>query len=227
MHVPIAIFLIVLSWCRIFSSFPLLSSSLMIWRLLLVLCLDSPFYFICRSIVNFWFTVTLSFLFSHLYISIIVLNCWSLIFKWTYGILNFYSPLLTIALLISYHISYIYCIFSFTKELSLCNFLFQFVVFPFLPREVSLAFVVKLVWWHWLLLVVLYCKAFVFSIKSNGKPCWIKCSFSLSLSLSLSLTSLSLFLFVTTPKASGISESRNRNSATEATWATIVTMSDP
>ena len=45
-------------------------------------------------------------------------------------------------------ISYLYLMFTFTGELIyFVIFLFLVVAFSFLPREVSLTFVVKLVWW--------------------------------------------------------------------------------
>ena len=51
-----------------------------------------------------------------------------------------------------------------------------FLLLCFLPREVPLAFVIKLVWWCWILLTLLVWKAFDFSIKSERKSCWAEYS---------------------------------------------------
>ena len=53
------------------------------WWLSLVLCLDSFFFFVCISIIDFWIVVTMAFIYSNLYIDMIVLSCWSLNFKCT------------------------------------------------------------------------------------------------------------------------------------------------
>ena len=54
--------------------------------------------------------------------------------------------------------------------------IFCVCVLCFLPREVSLAFVVKLVWWWWILTFSLVCKVLNFSIKSEWEPCWLEYS---------------------------------------------------
>ena len=46
-----------------------------------MLCLDSFFFFVCVSITDFWFVVTMRFLYSSLYMYMIVLSCRSLNFK--------------------------------------------------------------------------------------------------------------------------------------------------
>ena len=51
-----------------------------------------------------------------------------------------------------------------------------FLLLCFLPREVPLAFVIKLVWWCWILLTLLVWKAFDFSIKSEKQSCWVESS---------------------------------------------------
>ena len=78
------------------SSLPLLFSPLVIWWLYLVLCLDSFFFFVCVSIVDFWLVVTMKFQYSSLHVSKTILSCWSLNFKYISNILHLY-PLLTIA----------------------------------------------------------------------------------------------------------------------------------
>ena len=49
-----------------------------------------------------------------------------------------------------------------------------FLLLHFLPREVPLAFVVKLIWWCWILLIFAYLEPFDFSIKSEGQTCWVE-----------------------------------------------------
>ena len=62
----------------IFSSFPFLFSFSMVWWLYLVLCLDYFFFFVCVSLVNFWFGVAMRFWYSSIKI---VLSCRSPNFK--------------------------------------------------------------------------------------------------------------------------------------------------
>ena len=64
-----------------------------------------------------------------------------------------------------YMISHLYSRFAFTSELShFIIFLFLIVAFSFPPREVPLAFVIMLVWWHW----ILFC--FCLSVKLLISP---------------------------------------------------------
>ena len=56
----------------------LLFCSLVVWWLSLVLCLYCFFLFVCVSIVDFWFAVTMKFQYRNLYIYKIDLCCWSL-----------------------------------------------------------------------------------------------------------------------------------------------------
>ena len=81
----------------LFSSLPLLFSPFVVWWLTLVLCLDSFLFFVCVSIVDFHFAITMRIWYSSLYISKIILICWSFNFKCISSILHLCSPLLTIA----------------------------------------------------------------------------------------------------------------------------------
>ena len=51
-----------------------------------------------------------------------------------------------------------------------------FLLLCFLPREIPLVFVVKLVWWCWILLTVTCLESFDFSIKSEGEFSWVEYS---------------------------------------------------
>ena len=133
----------------LFFSLPLLFSSLMIWWLILVLCLDSFFFFVCVPIVDFYFAVTMRFWYSSLYIHKIVLSCWSFNFKCISNILHLYSPLSPLLVLISslgvgdfLPLLYV-CLYQWAFPFVV--FLFLVVGFSFSPRQVPLAFVVKLV----------------------------------------------------------------------------------
>ena len=63
--------------------------------------------------------------------------------------------------------SYVYYMFAFTDELFHFIILFLFVAFSFLLREVPLTLVIKLVCGAELFYLLLICKAFDFSIKSE------------------------------------------------------------
>ena len=88
-------------------------------------------------------------------IFVYIYDCFKLLvfsFQMHFKILHLYSHPLTIIGLDNHiclwTISYIYCMFAFTSELShLAIFLYLVVAFSFPPKEVPLAFVVKLVWW--------------------------------------------------------------------------------
>ena len=84
----------------------LLLSSLVIWCLSLVLCLDSFLFFVCVSIIDFWFVATKRFIYRNLsiYLSIylIVLSCWSINFKHIVTLHHLYSPPLMITVSESY-----------------------------------------------------------------------------------------------------------------------------
>ena len=81
-------------FCRSFSPLPLLFS-FVIWRRSLVLCLDCTFFFVCISIIDFWFLVAMKCWYSSLYIYKTDLSCWSLHLKCICNTLHLYSPLLT------------------------------------------------------------------------------------------------------------------------------------
>ena len=82
----------------LFSSFFVLFSSLVLWSLSLVLCLDCFFLFWCASVVDFWFVVTMKFWYRSQYIyTRLFLSCWSLNCKCISSILHLYAPLLTIS----------------------------------------------------------------------------------------------------------------------------------
>ena len=59
--------------------------------------------------------------------------------------------------------------FSFTSEASYLNFVSRCGLF-FLPKEIPLAFVIKLVWWSWTLLAFDCLKEFDFSVKYKQRP---------------------------------------------------------
>jgi len=48
-----------------------------------------------------------------------------------------------------------------------------FFILYFLSEEVPSAFFVKLVWWYWILLILLTCKAFNF-YESEWNSCWVE-----------------------------------------------------
>ena len=72
--------------------FHLISS--VVWWLSLLL-FQLLFFFVCISVVDFCFAVTMRFWYSTLYIYMIVLSCWSLSFKCVPIILHLYSLLTT------------------------------------------------------------------------------------------------------------------------------------
>ena len=79
MYVLIAILFIVSGhFCSTFLLFLPLLSSLVIWWLSLVLCLDSSVFCVCVSITDFWFVVSMRFIYSNLYVCVYVIyiyNC--------------------------------------------------------------------------------------------------------------------------------------------------------
>ena len=77
--------------------FSLFSCSLGVWWLSLMLCLDCFFLFVCLSIIDFWFAVTMQFQCRSLCIYKIALSCWSLTCKCFSRILHLYPPLLTVS----------------------------------------------------------------------------------------------------------------------------------
>ena len=153
MYVLIAIFLIVLdllSFCL-----PFLFSCLVIWWLSLVVYLDCFYLFMCVYIVGFWYTVPPKFWYSSLYTHKFFWGCWTLNFKLISNGLHLYSP----------HDTDFDVIFECGWFLDFTLFLSLLVHFPihnfilgssccisFPNRKVPLAFVVKLVWWCWVLL---------------------------------------------------------------------------
>ena len=70
----------------------------------------------------------------------------------------------------------IHMLCSYYHFLNCFGFVFVclFLLLCFLPREVSLAFAVKLVWWCWILLAFACLKAFDFSIESEWDTCWVE-----------------------------------------------------
>ena len=102
----------------------LLFSFFVIWWLSLVFCLESFFIFVCVSIVDFWFAVTVRFWYSSLYVKKIDLSCWS-----------FPVPCFCAVLFLGlwYHI-YVWVFPTFTVCLpllvsaSICNFIFSICV---------------------------------------------------------------------------------------------------
>ena len=78
-------------------------------------------FFVCVSIVDFHFVVTMRFWYSSVYINKIILRCWSFDFKCISIFLHLCSPF-SHNCWYWYHICvqiifYLYCIFAFTGEL--------------------------------------------------------------------------------------------------------------
>lgn len=64
------------------------------------------FLFVCVSITDFWFMITIKFLYSSfMYMYMMVLSCWSLNFKCTLIALHLYSSPVMITVFISYFTS--------------------------------------------------------------------------------------------------------------------------
>ena len=110
-------------------------------------------FLVCVSIVDFWFAVILEFWCKSLYVYEIVLSCCSLNCKFSSSVLHLYPPLLMISdfggILVVFwcmddfiSLQYIYL---YWWALSFVEFLFPVAIFSFLPREVPLVFVVRLV----------------------------------------------------------------------------------
>ena len=78
-------------------SLPLLFSSFLVWWLTLVFYLDSFYFFVFVSIVDFQFVVPMRFCYSIIYTEKLVFSCWSFNFKCISDILHLYLPLLTIS----------------------------------------------------------------------------------------------------------------------------------
>ena len=129
-----------LFWIHFCWSLPLLFSSFVVWWLSLVLCLDWFFFFVCVSIVDAWFVVTMRFWYSTLTYTEDYLKCRPLTFKCIPSIPHLYLPLLMVVCL------------SLPVNFPINNFLIYGCGLFFLLREVPLAFFVNLVWWCWILL---------------------------------------------------------------------------
>ena len=138
-------------------SLPLLFTSFLVWWLTLVFCLDSLFFFVFVSIVDFQFVVPMGFCYSIIHTEKIVFSCWSFNFKCISDSLHLYLPLLTIDIIIGFDII-IVCRWlpTFTVYLPLpvnfpiCNLLVcSYIAFSIPLREVPLTFVSK---WCWILL---------------------------------------------------------------------------
>ena len=97
---------------------------------------------------RFLFAVILKFWCKSLYVCEIVLSCCSLNCEFISGVLHLYSPLLMISdfdgIIVHGFVSLLYIYLSWWA-LSFVEFLFPVAVFSFLPREVPLVFVVRLV----------------------------------------------------------------------------------
>ena len=133
---------------------------------------------VCVSTVDFWFAVTMRFWSSCLYIhmcvcvySICVCVC---VYIYTqdyfkllvyFHMLHFQHPAFVLS---SSHscwlwydifvlvISYLCCMYLYQWAFPFIIFLLLTVAFSFALREIPLAFVVKLVWWCWILLAFAY-----------------------------------------------------------------------
>ena len=107
-----------------FSLFLLFSSHVVCW-LSLVLHLSCFFLYVCVSIVDFWFAVTMKFWYRSLYIYKIVLSCQSLNQKSISSVLLLYPPLLMISDFDSIFGCGWFCIFTIRMPLLLsfviCN----------------------------------------------------------------------------------------------------------
>ena len=106
-------------------------------------------FLVCVSIVDFWFAVILKFWCKSLYVYEIVLSCCSLNCKFNSGVPHLYPPLLMISdfggIIVHgwFHIFTVYI--PLLVSLVICGILFLVAAFSFLPREVPLVFVVRLV----------------------------------------------------------------------------------
>ena len=114
-------------------------------------------FLVCVSIVDFWFAVILKFWCKSLYVYEIVLSCCSLNCKFISSVLHLYPPLLMI--------SDFGGIIVHGWALSFVAFLFPVAAFSFLPREVPLVFVVRLVSCCWILLAFAYLWRFWFLLQ--------------------------------------------------------------
>ena len=135
-------------------------------------------FLVCVSIIDFWFAVILKFWCKSLYVREIVLSCCSLHCKFISGVLHLYPPLLMISDFGGTSVHGWFRIFtvciSLLVSLVIVVFLFLVVAFSFLPREVPLVFVVRLVQCCWILSTLLICEGFDFSFKSEWEPFWVK-----------------------------------------------------
>ena len=115
-----------------------------------------------------------------------VFRCWSSDFQCVSSVLHLFPPPLTVA-----GFDVVFCVWVISYLCAcLCQWVFPFIifmfvaaVFNFLLREVPLAFVTKL--------VLLVCRAFHFSAKSEWESCWVEyfgCSFLLFVTLNTSST---------------------------------------
>ena len=115
-----------------------------------------------------------------------VFRCWSSNFRCVSSVLHLFPPPLTVA---GFDVVFCVGVISYLYA-CLCRWVFLFIIFMFLVavfnfllREVPLAFVTKL--------VLLVCRAFHFSAKSEWESCWVEyfgCSFLLFVTLNTSST---------------------------------------
>ena len=115
-------------------------------------------------IVMFWFVFSMRFWYNSLCIHKVVLSCLSLNFKHSSYFLYLCSPQSCwfwyhiCTWIASYFYSYV-CHYQWTFPFVIFFFLVVASACPHLPKEVSLGFDLKLVWWCWILL------AFCLSVK--------------------------------------------------------------
>ena len=163
-----------------------------------------------KSIVDFHFAVTMRFWYSSICTKRTALTCWSFNFKCTSNILPLYSPHVC-WVLISY-----FCVDDF---LPLCLLLFvSFLIhnFPisnlwlFLPWEVSLAFVVKLVF---------VCVLSLSRVRLFATP-WIVAH---QASLSMGILQTRILVWVAMPSSRGSSLPRDQTWVVSRFFTTCVT----
>ena len=132
-----------------------LFSSLILFSYDLTFILSVVFAFLCVCvcvwIVDFWFVVPMRFWYRSLCIYKIVLSCWFLNFQCISNILHLYSPHdCWFWYICVWMISSLYVCFS-RGAFPFVIFLFVSSCGLFFPPKVPLGFVVKLVWWCWIL----------------------------------------------------------------------------
>lgn len=74
-----------------YSSFALVPCDLMIIFSVFSVMIEFFLSFLCESVIDFWFVITMRLIYSNLYISMIILRCSYLKLEWIVTTLNFYS----------------------------------------------------------------------------------------------------------------------------------------